>query len=416
VNVKNAGDADFSAATNGFLLEVQGQIVTGEDGRARLDYSNENTTRLGPNTSMTIESTEQQTGGLLTTIKLEAGRIWIALKGGSIDVETPSGLASVRGSNLMVWVDPATLNVYVSCFEGDCGAENSASSLNLTTGYGTVLYHVESGNNPPPPESYQLTWQDFQDWAANNPDVQNILPSIIQTLTAIPTLSFTPTLTATATVTSTSTPTATVQTCFTLAAPANGTALLADGVVTFAWSPMAGAEKYAITFTDSFGTWYRRSDIKINTYQFEIGSLYSGGMYTWKVDAYDAAGKLLCTAPEFTFIKPVSPTPTFTPLPTPTGNTIFTFIATPSGSVTCGSFTPYFEVNVADPDGVSSVIVSYYPSASQPGSFSLYFNEVNWASDMIPLFYPGTVVNWQYVATDGLGNVENSAQFQFTCQ
>ncbi len=416
VNAKNPGAADFSAASNGFMLDVEGQVSTGEDGRVRLDLSTGTVVRLASNTIFTLVSNEPQSDSLLTRIKLEAGRLWIALNGGSMDVETPSGLASVRGSNLMVWVDPATQNVHVSCFEGDCGAQNSTQSLNLSTGFGTILYHVETGNNPPPPASYQLSWQDFQDWANNNPDVQDILPSIIQTLTAIPP-QFTPTFTVTPspTATVTNTPTATAQACFNLTAPVNGSLLLANGAVTFAWSPMTGAEKYMITITDPQGTWKRYS-LDTNIFWLEIGTFYTGGTYTWKVEAYDAAGKLLCTAPEFTFTKPVSPTATFPPPPTPTGNTVFTLNDTPTGVIICdGSTSPYFSVYVIDPDGVSSVAVYYQPSSGQPDVIPLVDTEV-WHSTFAPLFYPGTIVDWYFEATDGLGNIEKSAQFQFTCQ
>ena len=214
----------------------------------------------------------------------------------------------------------------------------------------------------------------------------------------------------------TNTPTVTTQACFNLIAPANGALLLADGAVTFSWSPMPGAEKYTIIFTDPFGAWKRYKDLTSNTYALDISSLYSGGTYTWKVEAYDAAGKLLCTAPEFTFTKPVSPTATFTPPPTPTGNTIFTLNDTPTGLIICdGSTSPYFSVYVIDPDGVSSVAVYYQPSSGQPDVIPLVDTEV-WHSTFAPYFYPSTIVDWYFEATDGLGNVEKSAQFQFTCQ
>jgi hypothetical protein len=418
VTIKNPSDADFSAASNGSTLEVQGQIATGENGRARLDYSDGNITRLGPNTSVTIKSNEQQSGGLLTTIKLEAGRLWIALKGGSIDVETPSGLASVRGSNLMVWVDPATQNVHVSCFEGDCGAENSSKSLDLTTGFGTILYHVETGNNPPPPEIYQLSWQDFQDWAANNPDVQDILPSIIQTLTAIPTFTFTPTATAT----STFTPIAALTTCFTLTAPASGSVLPEYGEVVFSWGAMPGAAKYEITFTASDHTWHKYA-LTGTTYSFPIGSLGSGGTYNWKVEAFDAAGKSICTAPEFTFKKPDSPTITPTPLPTsPTsqgmGDATFEYEYGPTGTYADCNSAVGFTAVVTDPKGIASITVYYQSAGGLIGSFPLAEGSAEWTgTETLTIFYMQGTVTWYFGAVDGSGNFEKSPNsYQFMCQ
>jgi hypothetical protein len=283
-------------------------------------------------------------------------------------------------------------------------------------GDGQILYHVEAGKNPPPPAYYRLTWQDFEDWAANNPDVRDIFPSIAQTLTAIPP-QFTPTFTITPspTATVTNTPTATAQNCFNLIAPKNGAILPEVGEVIFSWSPMPGAANYVITFTAPDSTTNKKT-LPGSTLHFDIGSLYSGGTYTWKVDAYDAAGKSICTAPEFTFKKPVSPTPTFTPLPTPTGNTIFTLNDTPTGLIICdGSTSPYFSVYVVDPDGVSSVSVFYQPSAGQPDMIPLVYTEV-WHTTSVPYFVSATIVDWYFEAMDGLGNIEKSAQFQFTCQ
>jgi hypothetical protein len=418
VNARNPGEADFSAAPNGFTLKAAGEVSTGEDGRTQVNLSSGTSIRVGGNTIFTLTSNEPQSGSLLTRLKLEAGRIWIALNGGSMDIETPSGLASVRGSNLMVWVDPATQNVYVSCFEGSCGAENSAQFLGLTTGNGAILYYVANGGNPPPPESYVLTWADFEDWANNNPDVQAILPSIIQTLTAIPTL--TPTLapTPTATATATFTPTATEQTCFTLTTPENGVTLPSEGQVLFSWTSMPGAAKYQITFTASSGAWNRYS-LGTNTSSFDIGSLYNGGTFTWKIEAFDTAGALLCTAPEFTFTKPSSPTPTITIVPyTGIGNTTFKLVnpAEATGTIICdGSTLPNFTAAVMDPDGIKSISVHYNPSISQPGVLQMG-NDGYWYQSFTPAFTAGETVNWYFSAVDGVGNIENSSQYQFTCQ
>jgi hypothetical protein len=201
VLIRQPGQASFAEAKAGMTLLVKGQVQTAEDGRARLDLSTGTIVRVAPLTIFTLETNEQTGEGMLTRLKMEAGRLWVSLVGGSLEVETPSGLAVVRGSFLGIWIDPLTLNVWVSCFEGECAASTPSWALELGTGEGAVLYAFAPGETPPPPDFRQLTWQEFEEWAQTNPEAATVLPDIIASLTALP--SPTPTLTATATETST---------------------------------------------------------------------------------------------------------------------------------------------------------------------------------------------------------------------
>ncbi len=324
VNFKNPGETDFSPVTNGLKINVEGQITTGEDGRVRLDLSTGTIIRLASNTLFTLVSNEPEEGGLLTRIKIEAGRLWVALKGGSVDVDTPNGLASVRGSNLMIWVDPVTQNVYASCFEGSCSAGNSSGSTDFYTGSGVVLYHVETGSNPPPPGFYQLTLQDFQEWAQNNPEVQSILPDILSTLTAVPTFTpsptftETPTLTHTPTLSPTSAPTATEPSCSSLSGPSNGSEIPATGKVIFSWTSLSTAGSYELFIVSAGGATNSFRTFETIHSRF-MESLPVGGTYSWYVNALDPTGNVLCASETFTFSKAAAPTstpqPTDTPIP-----------------------------------------------------------------------------------------------------
>ena len=100
VEMKQAGQDDFAPAAADTVLEVNGQIKTGDNGRVRLDLSSGTIIRVSPSSSFTLTSNDEVEGGLLTKIKLEAGKIFVILNGGQTDVETPSGVASVRGSYL----------------------------------------------------------------------------------------------------------------------------------------------------------------------------------------------------------------------------------------------------------------------------------------------------------------------------
>ena len=213
VKIKQPDQSNYTIAASGMTLQVAGGVRTAEDGRVRLDLSSGSLIRLAPLTTFILTSNTLADGNLFTHIKMEAGRIWVILNGGSLDVETPSGLATVRGSLLSVWIDPDTNDVWVSCVEGWCQAENPSGVLDLIAGQGAILYHFDPNSTvpPPPPMLRFLTPEEIQDFLSNNPEAAGMLESIIATASAFPTLTGTatptPTFTATATPIATATPT-----------------------------------------------------------------------------------------------------------------------------------------------------------------------------------------------------------------
>src|SRR5262245_20017895 len=92
----------FLPASVQTILEAHGQVQTADDGRVRLDLSTGTIIRVGPSSLFTLIANEQVEGGLFTKISMEAGKIFIIPSGGSAEVETPSGIASVRGSYMKV--------------------------------------------------------------------------------------------------------------------------------------------------------------------------------------------------------------------------------------------------------------------------------------------------------------------------
>jgi hypothetical protein len=117
VDMKAADSDTFKPADANSVLEANGQVQTGDDGRVRLDLSTGTIIRIASSSSFTLTSNEESEVGLLTKIKLETGKIFIILNGGRAEVETPSGVASVRGSYMEVSVEPETGDVYVTCLK-----------------------------------------------------------------------------------------------------------------------------------------------------------------------------------------------------------------------------------------------------------------------------------------------------------
>lgn len=171
VQARPSAQAEFVTALEGMLVEVGGQVRTAEQGRARIDLANGTIIRVAPLSTFTLEANQETDGGMFTRLRLEAGKVWVILNGGSLDVDTPSGVASVRGSYLSVDVQPDG-SVKVTCLEGTCRLENAGGSVELTAGQSTLV----TGANDPP-EQGQMSDEDFQDWLNNNPEAELVIPT-----------------------------------------------------------------------------------------------------------------------------------------------------------------------------------------------------------------------------------------------
>jgi hypothetical protein len=313
VEFKNPDQTGFSAASNGTLLQVQGQVRTAAGSRARLDLSTGTIFRVAPESLFTLQSNTQSDNSLLTRLKLEAGQVWVILRGGQMQIETPSGVASVRGSYMSVWVDPGTSDVWVTCLEGWCQAQNPTAALDMIAGEGASLYHWDpAGTTPPPPPNLRyLTQEEINQFLANNPEAQQVMNSIVATASALPTLTLTTTTTSTATptATATATPTGTPSGCIKLLTPANGADFSSPARIDFTWTSHTGAYKYILSVksptgsVDDFTAWTpNRTDY------FE--AFPEAGAYQWWVTVKDRNIQDICTSEVFTFTKPVTVIPT----------------------------------------------------------------------------------------------------------
>ncbi len=206
VEVQNNSQGLYNPVSDGFLLNSTSQLQTKEQSRVRLDLSTGSIVRLGQSTIFSLKSQETVSGGVLTHLELQIGTIWVILKGGSLDVNTPGGLASVRGSYMSVSVEPGTYQITVTCLEGHCGYENSAGDVEMTS-----AQKIISSSSNVLPGVQKMTQADVQAWLDNTSEAAAIVPTItglLATYTSVPSL--TPTAESTPTEgTITDTPTAT---------------------------------------------------------------------------------------------------------------------------------------------------------------------------------------------------------------
>lgn len=169
VSVRADMNANFVAAQTGMTLTIGGSVKTGDNSRARIDLLPDGTiVRVGPNSLYTVAALNvDQDGKPTTQIKLDFGQIWILLKGGSLQVETPSGVASVRGSLLGVSYDPNTKKLRASCLEGNCALQNDQGEVELTDGQESTIEEDQ-----PPSEAEQMNEEEIRQWVDENPDAQ----------------------------------------------------------------------------------------------------------------------------------------------------------------------------------------------------------------------------------------------------
>jgi hypothetical protein len=174
VTARASAEGEFIAATNGMSITSGGALQTGENGRVRLDLNPEGTiVRVGPNSSFTLPELTETEGKPKTTISLLFGKIFVLLKGGSLDVETPSGVASVRGSLLSVEYDEEKQRITASCLEGDCTVtDEEGNEVDLPEGQETF---IEEGGDIYPP--FEMDRTEVEEWVEFNPEIDQFMPA-----------------------------------------------------------------------------------------------------------------------------------------------------------------------------------------------------------------------------------------------
>lgn len=135
----------WQVAAEGDDLTAGGGVRTGEEARARVDISDGTILRLAPNTEFTLVALSPAATDPTTQWSLAAGKLWIsvtkALGTGSFEVETPNGVAAVRGSLMGVEYYPANGHMIITCLEGACRLTqpSTGQSTELTAGQQTGI-------------------------------------------------------------------------------------------------------------------------------------------------------------------------------------------------------------------------------------------------------------------------------------
>ena len=190
VEARESAEGTFAQVASGLVLEVGGQLRTGAGSRTRVDFSEGTIVRLGENTFFTIDANTGAGGDPFASFSLEVGKLWASLTGGSLEVDTPIGVATVRGSYAFfeyVPGDPNDLSddvLTLKCLEGSCRAENQTVDERL----GNLEQIVLTGGGQQFTRD-RLGFDAVEDFVNNNPEVGQAL---VATLIAAPPPTATP--------------------------------------------------------------------------------------------------------------------------------------------------------------------------------------------------------------------------------
>jgi hypothetical protein len=168
VSTRKTSADELLPAEQGMSILEGGSVETGEDGRVRVDLLPEGTiVRVGPNSAFNFPRLTEENGEPTTTIELLFGKVFVLLKGGTLSVETPSGVASVRGSLLSVEYDPETERISAACMEGDCTLQGEqGEEIEIPEGEESFIEHDEFPMDP-----YPMDQDEVIDWLDENPDL-----------------------------------------------------------------------------------------------------------------------------------------------------------------------------------------------------------------------------------------------------
>jgi hypothetical protein len=291
VELKEADQSAFSPASADMQLNVNGQIQTGTDGKVRLDLSSGTIIRVAPSSIFTLVSNEPaQGGGLLTKIKMELGMVFVILNGGRADVETPAGLAAVRGSYLMTSYDPATKQLTLTCLEGHCQVGLSDGTTKEFTNSQKIVISQNTEGQWVVTFDGQMSPEDFQTWLSFNPEAEDLVRQAMG-----------------GNLPGDSNPGGNDgggACSISMTAPQGNLPLSATN---FEWTPVENASSYVLTFTPKVGQPFTFVvEPPATSKDVDLGAILSSGAdVSWSVSAMDTNNNVLCASEPVTTTIPV---------------------------------------------------------------------------------------------------------------
>lgn len=178
VEARASSDAEWEAASEGTEIPTGGGVRTGEDARAKVAVTDGTILRLAPNTELELSELSPAITDPVTKITLAAGKLWTVVTGlgnGGFEIESPSGVATVRGSFMSVEFYPINGQMIATCLEGLCRLTGRRGVFtDLRTGQQSGIPGFDE--DPTPPKDLDI--RQLEDWQDNFPEAQDIVVTI----------------------------------------------------------------------------------------------------------------------------------------------------------------------------------------------------------------------------------------------
>lgn len=140
VKVKNNLNEAGTKPETGSLLTKNQILITGDKGTADLQFSNNSTLRIRPNSEISIKRLLEQDGKLTEEVNLKKGSLVANInkqkQTDNFNVVTPTVIAGVRGTRFLITVDPNKNKdevTKVSVLDGSVGITKHKDEAPLTT-------------------------------------------------------------------------------------------------------------------------------------------------------------------------------------------------------------------------------------------------------------------------------------------
>lgn len=179
VNARETAGLEWALANEGQVVKVGGGVRTGADSRVRVDTAEGGIVRIGANTEFELLSLPLDADNPVTRLRLDAGKLWVAVgealgAASSVEIETPTGVSSVRGSLMSVTQDAAG-RLRITCLEGACRLSNAAGATDAVAGQQTEITAAAQAPAPATP----MDPTQVRDWLLNFPEAITATQAIV---------------------------------------------------------------------------------------------------------------------------------------------------------------------------------------------------------------------------------------------
>jgi len=157
--VVNPNTPTMRTARLGDRLRNGDEVVTSENTRAALRFTDDGSIlRINPRSQVQLTSGDER-GAVVRTLELEFGEIWLRVtrrEGANLRVQTPAGVAAVKGTEFLVRVDADSVTTVIT-LEGVVEFFNSAGRTDVGAGQ-----KVEARSMTDAPEATAATPEELR--------------------------------------------------------------------------------------------------------------------------------------------------------------------------------------------------------------------------------------------------------------